>query len=263
MPSEQQNVGPPFAERRKPEGHDREAMIEVFAEAPRADGRLQVLARRREHPYIHRLASRAAKTPDCSFLERLQKLHLQRVVHQADLVEKDRPAMCHLQEAGLGLPRVGERAALEAKKLGFEQRLRNGCAVDVHERRSRPWSGMVDDLRDKPLARARLTLNQDGRQASLRGGLTAEQPRQLIADGCKLRARPQQLIQHAPAILTADGTYCSSRQNRSCPTRLPLFLPRQEQMLSSWAKLSGTRYRTCLATMITSLCTSAPHQPTN
>ena len=62
-------------------------------------------------------------------------------------------------------------------------------------------ASMVNDLRDKPLARARLTLNQDGRQASPRGGLTAEQPRQLIADGCKLGARPQQLIQHDPTIL--------------------------------------------------------------
>ena len=201
MASEQQDVGPPFAERREPQGHDGEAMIEVFAEAPRAYGRLQVLARRREHPDIHRLASRAAETPDRTFLERLQKLRLQRVGHQADLVEKDRPAMCHLQEAGLGLPRVGERAALESEKLRFEQCVRNGRAVDVHERRSCPRPGLVDDLRDKPLARARLTLNQDGRQASLRGGLTAEQPRQLIADGGKLRARPQQLIQHDPAIL--------------------------------------------------------------
>jgi hypothetical protein len=59
----------------------------------------------------------------------------------------------------------------------------------------------VDDLRDQPFARARLTLNQDGRQAPLWGGLSAEQPRHLIADGGKLRARPQQLIQHDPTIL--------------------------------------------------------------
>src|SRR4029453_10748602 len=105
-------------------------MIEVFAEALRAYGRLQVLARRRKHPDIHRLASRAAKTPDRAFLERLQKLHLQRVGHQADLVKKDRPAMCHLQEAGLGLPRVGERAALDSEKLPFEQFVRNGWGVE-------------------------------------------------------------------------------------------------------------------------------------
>ena len=93
---------------------------------------------------------------------------LQRVGHQADLVEKNRPAMCHLQEAGLGLPRVGERAALESEKLRFEQCVGNGCAVDVHERRSCPRPGLVDDLRDQPLARAGLTLNQDRRQAALR-----------------------------------------------------------------------------------------------
>src|SRR4029450_3582230 len=98
---------------------DGETMIEVFAEAPRAYGRLQVLASRRKHPYIHGLASRAAKTPDRAFLGRLRNLPLQRAGHQADLVEKDRPAMRHLQEAGLGLPRVGERAALASDTLRF------------------------------------------------------------------------------------------------------------------------------------------------
>ena len=58
-----------------------------------------------------------------------------------------------------------------------------------------------------PLACARLTLNQDRRQTSLRSGLTAEQPRQLIADGCKLRARPQQLIQHHPNVLALGAVF--------------------------------------------------------
>ena len=191
MPGEQQDVVPPFAERREPQGHDGEAMVEIFAEAARADGRLQVLARRRQQPDIHRLAARAAKPPDGTFLERLQQLRLQRVRHQADLVEKDRAAMRHLQEPGLGLPRVGERPTFEAEELGFEQGVGNGGAVDVDERRGCPRPGPVNDLRDQSLPRARLALDEDGRQPSLGRRLAAEQPRQLVANGFELRARPQ------------------------------------------------------------------------
>ncbi len=141
MPGEQQDVGATFAERREPQRHNSEAMIEVFTKAPRPYGRLQVHARRCNHPHVHRLASRAAKTPDRPFFERLQKLHLQRIGHQADLIEKDRPAMRHLQQTGLGLPRVGECAALESEQLRFEQCVRNSRAVHVHERSSCPRPG--------------------------------------------------------------------------------------------------------------------------
>ena len=44
--------------------------------------------------------------------------------------------MSDLQQAGLGLPGVGERAALEPEELGFEQRVGNRRAVDVDECRA-------------------------------------------------------------------------------------------------------------------------------
>ena len=136
---------PVFAERREPQGHDGEAIIEVFAEAPCAYGRLQVLARRREHPDIQRLASRAAKTSaPVRSSSTFEKLRLQGIGHCRPISSRKIVlAMCHLQEAGLRLPRVGERAALESEKLGFEQCVRNGCAVDVHGRRSGPRTGLV------------------------------------------------------------------------------------------------------------------------
>ena len=187
-----------LTKRRQLHGHDRKAMIQVLAKPSHADGRCKIFARRGEHPGVGRLAARAPEAPDRTILERLQQLDLQRVGHQPDLVEKDRPAMSDLQQAGLGLPGIGERAAFEPEELGFEQRVGNRRAVDVDERRIRARTHLVDDVGDKPLAGPCFTLDQHRRQASLRRGQPAEQPRQLFADSRKRRARPEQLIQHDP-----------------------------------------------------------------
>ena len=115
---------------------DREAVVEVLSKTPRraiaacrsslvaarthaSTGSLRVLPRR--------LTARSSSA--------LSSLTCSDVRHQADLVEEDRSAMRDLQEAGLGLTGVGERAALEPEELGLEQGVRNGRAVDVDERR--------------------------------------------------------------------------------------------------------------------------------
>jgi hypothetical protein len=130
---------------------------------------------------------------------------LQRVGHQPNFVEEDGAAVRHLQKAGFSLARVGERTALESEQLGFEQRIGDRGAIHVYERQRRARPGLVDQLRDESLACAGLALNQHRRQPPLRPGLAGEQPRELIADDRKRRARAKQLIQHELTILTARG----------------------------------------------------------
>ena len=77
-------------------------------------------------------------------LERLEQLDLQRVRHQPDLVEEDRAAMRDLQQAGLRLLGIGERAPLEPEELGFEQRVGNRRTVHVDKRRIRARAHLVD-----------------------------------------------------------------------------------------------------------------------
>ena len=59
---------------------------------------------------------------------------MQRGRQKTDFVEEQRAAVRGLEESGLGLARIGERAALIAEELCFEQCLGDGGAVDGDER---------------------------------------------------------------------------------------------------------------------------------
>jgi hypothetical protein len=104
-----------------------------------------------------------------------------------------------LEEAGLGLPGIRERPALEAEQLGLQQGLRDGGAVDVHEGAPRAWTRLVKDVGDQPLARAGRPLDQHRRDppAALRPG---EQPADLGPDGLDGRALPEHLLQRVHGV---------------------------------------------------------------
>ena len=67
--------------------------------------------------------------------------------------------MSDLKQTCLGLPGVGERAALESEDLGLEQGLGNGCAVDVDEGRARTRASLVDEMGNQSLAGSGLSLD--------------------------------------------------------------------------------------------------------
>ena len=74
---------------------------------------------------------------ELAFLQDPQQLGLQFQRQIADLVEEQRPAVRQLEPA---LPRrdgAGERAALVAEQLAFDQRRRQRRAVDADQRRCR------------------------------------------------------------------------------------------------------------------------------
>src|SRR5262249_687870 len=98
-----------------------------------------------------------------------EELPLQRDRQQADLIEEDRAAVSRLEQAGLRLAGVGERAALVAEELRLQQSLGDGGAVDVDEGPVAARSGLVDGAREEALARAGLAEDQERRLASAEG----------------------------------------------------------------------------------------------
>ena len=174
-------------------------MVQVLAKPSNANGRREIFARGGEHPGVGRFGARAPEPPHRTILERLEQLDLQRRPASA---RSRRERSCRdgdLQQAGLGLSGVGERATLEAEELGFEQRVGNRRAVDVDERRIRARAHPVNDVRNEPFAGARFTLYQHGGQASRSRGRSREEARELFPNGGQCRACSKESCRRARA----------------------------------------------------------------
>ena len=199
---ELQDVIAPLPQRRKREGDDREAMIEVFPELAGPDGRREVLVRRGDDPDVHRFTSRAAQAPDPLLFDRAQELHLKPDGKEADLVEKQRAAVGGAKEAGLGLPGVRERPALDAEHLGLEQRVGNGRAVDVDEGAGGARAHAVQGPREQALSRPGLAPHEN-RGETARVGAALHESGHRVPHGHHPRGVPQQLGQrgHGARIL--------------------------------------------------------------
>ncbi len=96
-----------------------------------------------------------------AFLEHPQQLGLQVRRHLADLVEQQRAALRHFEQAFLVQRGAGERAFLVAEQLGLDEIFWNRGAVDLDERSLQPLAVVVHRIGDELLAGAVLTLNQD------------------------------------------------------------------------------------------------------
>ena len=77
---------------------------------------------------------------------------MQARVHLADLVEQQRPTLGLFELAPAHRDRPRERALLMAEQFGFQQRLRQGGAIECHEGTTRPARGCVDMSRQHLLA---------------------------------------------------------------------------------------------------------------
>jgi hypothetical protein len=87
---------------------------------------------------------------------------LKRERHLADLVEEQRPAVGRREQALAVLGGVGEGALDVAEQLVLEQALRDGGAVDHHERALVALRQVVDGARDQLLAGAALAVDRHG-----------------------------------------------------------------------------------------------------
>src|SRR5205823_14814624 len=130
---------------------------------------------------------RIADTLEFALLQHAQQLRLQRGAHRPDFVQEE-GALVRLFEASLASAHgAGERAAHMTEQLGFEQRLRNGAAVDRNEAIRAARAVVMNGARGELFSRSRLASDQDGAR---RRGHGLEQLKQLAHDA----AVPDQVL---------------------------------------------------------------------
>ena len=117
-------------------------------------------AGRRDDARVDVARAHAADRRQHPVLREAQQLGLQLGRHLADLVEKQRPALGLLDDAGLRHRRLRVRAARVAEQLALHQLARQRRAVDRHERPA-PAARAVDRVRVDLLARAGLAGEQE------------------------------------------------------------------------------------------------------
>ena len=118
---EAEHVLAALPERRDGEHHHGEPVVEVLAERPGLSRPGQVLVGGRQDPHVHGLAPGAAQPADGPVFERFQKLRLEGLGQESDLIQEDRAVVRRLEQPGLRVTRVGEGAPLVAEELGLEQ----------------------------------------------------------------------------------------------------------------------------------------------
>ena len=164
---EEADVARPLPERRHLHHHDREAVVEVFAEAPGLDLELEVAVRRADHSHVQLDVHDAADALEAAVLQRAEQLGLHGEAHLPDLIEEDDAALRRLEEP-LVLPTgVCERAALVAEERALKERLGDRGAVDLHEGERVARPPRVDRARREVFAGARLAEDDDGGRVDL------------------------------------------------------------------------------------------------
>src|SRR5262249_36767310 len=107
---------------------------------------------------LHR--RRAAESLDLTRLQNAEQLALELQRHVADLVEEKRAALCLFEFAEVASGGAGERAALVAKELRFEEVGGDGGPVDGDEAAA-ATRGFVEGARRAFLAGASFALDED------------------------------------------------------------------------------------------------------
>ncbi|MCY1408334.1 hypothetical protein D9M71_236540 [compost metagenome] len=109
-------------------------MVEIGAEMPVADAVGQVAVGRGDDPHVDVARLVLAQALDLAVLQGTQQLGLQAQRQLADLVEEQRAAVCRLEASATVGGGAGESALDVAEQLALGQRLRQGSAVDLHQR---------------------------------------------------------------------------------------------------------------------------------
>jgi len=166
----------PLAQRRYPQPRGGvQPHVQVGTKAPRVYQRLDVFVCRCHELGRRGPRARIAQPGDHPALEHQQQLTLQLEIQVGDLVEKQRPAVCLLEHAGMVLDRSRVSAAPRPEQVRREQRRRNRRQIGDDQRPLRARAGMNDLLGEKALARSRLALDQQRkRRARQRVELAAQ-----------------------------------------------------------------------------------------
>ena len=108
--------------------------VEILAELPCRDARLQVPVGGGHHAHVDVKRAGSSDALEAPFFERPENLRLEGERQVADLIQEQRSAVRHLEAARFALRGAGEGPFLVTEQLGLEQGLGNRRAIDRHER---------------------------------------------------------------------------------------------------------------------------------
>jgi hypothetical protein len=161
MLRQERKIPRPIGQARKPNLNAPHAPVQIFSKRPLRDQRLQRLVRRRHQAHIDADRAGRAHGQHLAGFERAEELHLERRVHIAELVEKERPAVGLGEEPGRVAHGAGERPALMAKQRRFEQARRERPAVHGDKRLAGAAAPLVEIPGEHLFAGAGLASNKD------------------------------------------------------------------------------------------------------
>src|SRR6185436_10230637 len=134
MRREDRDVARALAQRRKEDLDAAHAVVEIVAKAPVLDRAFELSIRRADDAHVGAAVDGVADAAELAFLQKAKQLRLRGERQLADLVEKQRPAVCRLDQTGAIAIRARERAAHVAEQLALDEVLRKRRAVDRGER---------------------------------------------------------------------------------------------------------------------------------
>src|SRR5207247_680457 len=150
---QERNVLRPLAQRRKGDGNDVDAIEEILAERSRLDRLAQVAVCCGDDAHIDLSLGIRSDLAHHSILQYPQELDLHGRGRLAYFVEENRAAVSLRKKPALLADRAGERSALVAEQLRFQQVFRQSAAVDGDELSAAPGV-VVDGAGDQLLARS-------------------------------------------------------------------------------------------------------------
>ena len=128
------HVARPFPERRDLDGNDVEAVVEILPEGLFVDHIQQIPVGSGDDAHVDRDGPGAAHPGDLHFLQHPQQMDLHLQGQVADLVEENGSVVGALKDAHFSLPLgSGEGPPLVSEELAFDERGRDGAAVDADE----------------------------------------------------------------------------------------------------------------------------------
>src|SRR5438093_1441245 len=114
---EQDEIVSPLHQRGEPDRDDREAIVEVFAEASLLDRLLEIAVGGRDQAHVDGDRLAAPHPLDLALLHRAQDLRLQREAHVGDLVEEQGTAPGLLEATDLACDGARKRALFVTEQL--------------------------------------------------------------------------------------------------------------------------------------------------
>ncbi len=135
-------------------------VVEVFTELPGLGQGFQVAVSGGDEAHIDLLRLHRANPADLAFLQDPEQTCLCLERQFADLVEKQSATVSGFDQPGAASAGAGEGAFLVPEQFGFDQRFRDGRAVDGNHRGLGAAREVMQSAGDQFLAGARFALDQ-------------------------------------------------------------------------------------------------------